>query len=145
MIDRMNEIAQSIRNENIEEYQKLRYPNIPDGEPVMFTDSDFSDVNFSEFAAGFFQFNNCNLDDASGLYGQPITIESCSARQIDMRGVRAIIYAQDSDFTGMLIDEDTALAYDGGEFGASSTFTNCTMDSDTTDKLVAQGVCLQLS
>ena len=52
-------------------------------------------------------FENCNLDNAKHIYGQPIYFTDSSVRDVDFRGVKAIIEAEGCDFRGMKYDEET--------------------------------------
>lgn len=67
-----HKIADAVRVDNFSAYQRERYPGIQEGEIVRFVDEDFSGVDFSQFVMGFFAFENCNLDGAKHIYGQPI-------------------------------------------------------------------------
>ncbi len=88
-------IAESIRANDFSAYQRERYPAIQEGEFVRFTDEDFRSVDFGQFVMGFFVFENCNLDGAKHIYGQPIYFTDSSVRNVDFRGVKAIIEAED--------------------------------------------------
>ena len=133
-------IAESIRANDFSAYQRERYPAIQEGEFVRFTDEDFSGVDFDQFAMGFFVFQNCNLDDAKHIYGQPIYFTDSSVRNVDFRGVKAIIEAEDCDFRGIKYDEETQFVYDSGKLAARSRFINCKLDDETRDFLSQQGV-----
>ena len=100
-------IAESIRTNDLPAYQRERYPAIQEGEFVCFTDEDFHGVDFGQFVMGFFVFENCNLDDAKHIYGQPIYFINSSVRNVDFCGVKAIIEAEGCDFRGMKYDEET--------------------------------------
>jgi hypothetical protein len=133
------QLANDIRSNNLVGYQKHRYPSISDGEPLVFTDEDFTDVDFGQFVVGFFEFHNCTLDRARHLYGQPITFVGCSCKGLDMRWVSAVIEAKDSDFTGLLYDRETVLG--SHEEGAvSSVFEDCQLDEPAKAYFMAQGV-----
>lgn len=136
----MEELADSIRNNDLPRYQRSRYTSIQDGEPVVFESENFTDTNFGEFSAGFFEFIDCTLDGASELYGQPITIRGGTARNIDLRAVRAIIKASSCDFTGMRYDEATELAYGENPTDAKSVFIDCTVDPAAREHFQKQGV-----
>ena len=133
-------IAESIRANDFSAYQRERYPAIQEGEFVRFTDEDFSGVDFDQFVMGFFVFQNCNLDDAKHIYGQPIYFTNSSVRNVDFRGVKAIIEAEDCDFRGMKYDEETRFVYGSGKLVARSRFINCKLDNKTRDFLSQQGV-----
>ena len=133
-------IAESIRANDFSAYQRERYPAIQEGEFVRFTDEDFSGVDFDQFVMGFFVFQNCNLDDAKHIYGQPIYFINSSVRNVDFRGVKAIIEAKDCDFRGMKYDEKTQFVYGSGKLAARSRFINCKLDDETRDFLSQQGV-----
>ena len=133
-------IAESIRTNDLPAYQRERYPAIQEGEFVRFTDEDFSGVDFDQFAMGFFVFQNCNLDDAKHIYGQPIYFTNSSVRNVDFRGVKAIIEAKDCDFRGMKYDKETQFIYGSGKLAARSRFINCKLDDETRDFLSKQGV-----
>lgn len=133
-------IAESIRANDLPVYQRERYPAIQEGEFVRFTDEDFHDVDFDQFAMGFFEFENCNLDDAKHIYGQPIYFTNSSVRNVDFCGVKAIIEAEDCDFRGMKYDEETQFVYGSGKLAARSRFINCKLDDETRDFLSQQGV-----
>ena len=133
-------IAESIRANDFSAYQRERYPAIQEGEFVRFTDEDFSGVDFDQFVMGFFVFQNCNLDDAKHIYGQPIYFINSSVRNVDFRGVKAIIEAEDCDFRGMKYDEKTQFVYGSGKLVARSRFINCKLDDETRDFLSQQGV-----
>lgn len=133
-------IAESIRANDFSAYQRERYPTIQEGELVCFTDEDFSGVDLGQFVMGFFVFQNCNLDDARHIYGQPIYFINSSVRNVDFRGVKAIIEAKDCDFRGMKYDEETQFVYGSGKLTARSCFINCKLDNETRDFLSQQGV-----
>ena len=133
-------IAESIRANDLPAYQRERYPAIQEGEFVRFTDEDFSGVDFDQFAMGFFVFQNCNLDNAKHIYGQPIYFTNSSVRNVDFCGAKAIIEAEDCDFRGIKYDEETQFVYDSGKLAARSRFINCKLDDETRDFLSQQGV-----
>jgi len=133
-------IAESIRANDLPAYQRERYPAIQEGEFVRFTDEDFSGVDFDQFVMGFFVFENCNLDNARHIYGQPIYFINSSVRNVDFRGVKAIIEAEDCDFRGMKYDKETQFVYGSGKLAARSRFVNCQLDDETRDFLSQQGV-----
>lgn len=130
-------IAQAIRNNDFVAYQAARYPTIQDGEELRFVGEDFSGVDFLRFTMGFFVFVDCKLDGAQNIYGQPITFINSSVRNVDFRGAHAIIYATDSDFSGLSYDHETCFAYDRA---AVSQFTNCTLDAAVRQFFSTQGV-----
>ena len=133
-------IAAAIRANDLPAYQRERYPVIPDGEIVQFVDEDFSDVDFDQFVMGFFVFEDCNLDNAKHIYGQPIYFTNSSVRNVDFCGVKAIIEAKDCDFRGMKYDEETQFVYGSGELAARSRFMNCRLDDEAREFLTRQGV-----
>ena len=133
-------IAESIRANDFSTYQRERYPAIQEGEFARFTDEDFGSVDFGQFVMGFFVFENCNLDDAKHIYGQPIYFTNSSVRNVDFRGAKAIIEAEDCDFRGMKYDEETQFVYGSGKLAARSRFINCKLDNKTRDFLSQQGV-----
>ncbi|UOG67471.1 hypothetical protein LRM49_01645 [Candidatus Nanosynbacter sp. HMT-352] len=133
-------IAESIRANDFSAYQHERYPTVQEGEVVRFVDEDFHDVDFDQFVMGFFVFQNCNLDDAKHIYGQPIYFTNSSVRNVDFRGVKAIIEAEDCDFRGIKYDEETQFVYGSGKLAARSRFINCKLDNKTRDFLSQQGV-----
>lgn len=132
-------IAESIRTNDLPAYQRERYPAIQEGEFVRFTDEDFSGVDFDQFVMGFFVFQNCNLDYAKHIYGQPIYFTDSSVRNVDFRGVKAIIEAKGCDFRGMKYDEETQFVYGSRKLAARSRFINCKLDDKTRDFLRQQG------
>jgi len=132
-------IAESIRANDLPAYQRERYPAIQEGETVRFTDEDFHGIDFDQFVMGFFVFQNCNLDDAKHIYGQPIYFINSSVRNVDFRGVKAIIEAKDCDFRGVKYDEETQFVYGSGKLAARSRFINCKLDDETRDFLSQQG------
>ena len=133
-------IAESIRANDFSTYQRERYPAIQEGEFVRFTDEDFRGIDFDQFVMGFFVFQNCNLDNAKHIYGQPIYFTDSSVRNVDFRGVKAIIEAKDCDFRGMKYDKETQFVYGSGKLAARSRFINCKLDDKTRDFLSQQGV-----
>ena len=133
-------IAESIRANDLPAYQRERYLVIQEGEFVRFTDEDFHGVDFDQFVMGFFVFHNCNLDDAKHIYGQPIYFTDSSVRNVDFRGVKAIIEAKGCDFRGIKYDEETQFVYGSGKLAARSRFINCKLDDKTRDFLSQQGV-----
>ena len=132
-------IAESIRANDFSTYQRERYPAIQEGEFVRFTDEDFRGIDFDQFVMGFFVFQNCNLDNAKHIYGQPIYFTE-SVRNVDFRGVKAIIEAKDCDFRGMKYDKETQFVYGSGKLAARSRFINCKLDDETRNFLSQQGV-----
>ena len=128
-----SEMATAIRNNDYAGYQQARYPAVTDGDEVVFHDEDFAKFNM-----GFMVFVRCNLDRAKHLSGQPITLERCSAKGIDLRDTSTIINAKQSDLTGMLYDDQTVLANDT----ISSTLTDCQLDEQATSFLRERGVTI---
>ena len=133
-------IAESIRANDFSAYQRERYPAIQEGEFARFTDEDFGSVDFGQFVMGFFVFENCNLDDAKHIYGPPIYFTNSSVRNVDFRGVKAIIEATGCDFRGIKYDEETQFVYGSGKLATRSRFINCKLDDETRDFLNQQGV-----
>ena len=133
-------IAESIRANDLPAYQRERYPAIQEGEFVRFTDEDSRGVDFGQFVMGFFVFQNCNLDDTKHIYGQPIYFTNSSVRNVDFRGAKAIIEAEDCDFRGIKYDEETQFVYGEGKLAVRSYFVNCELDDTTIDFLRQQGV-----
>ena len=134
------QIAAAIRANDLPAYQRERYSAIPDGEIVRFVDEDFSGVDFDQFVMGFFMFQNCNLDGAKHIYGQPIYFINSSVRNVDFCGVKAIIEAEGCDFRSMKYDEETQFVYGNGTSAARSRFVNCRLDDEVREFLVKQGV-----
>ena len=134
----MRSIAAAIRANDFSAYQRKRYPAIQEGELVQFVNEEFSGVDFGQFVMGFFAFENCNLDGAKHIYGQPIYFINSSVRNVDFRGVKAIIEAEGCDFRGMKYDEETQFVYGSGEFAARSRFVNCQLDDEVRDFLRQQ-------
>ena len=85
-------------------------------------------------------FENCNLDNAKHIYGQPIYFTNSSVRNVDFRSVKAIIEAEGCDFRGMKYDEETQFVYGSGELAARSRFVNCRLDDDAREFFMRQGV-----
>ena len=140
MDDFIRSIAAAIRTNDFSAYQRKRYPNIQEGELVQFVHEDFSGVDFGQFVMGFFAFENCNLDGAKHIYGQPIYFTNSSVRNVDFCGVKAIIEAKDCDFRGMKYDEETQFVYGSGKLAARSRFVNCQLDDEAREFLAKQGV-----
>ena len=135
-------IAAAIRASNLPAYQRERYPAIQEGEIVRFVNEDFSGVDFGQFVMGFFMFEDCNLDNAKHIYGQPIYFTNSSVRNVDFRGVKAIIEAEGCDFRGMRYDEETRFVYGSGTLAARSRFVDCQLDEGTQKFLMQQGVMI---
>ena len=133
-------IAAAIRANDLPAYQRERYPAIQEGEIVRFIDEDFSGVDFGQFVMGFFMFENCNLDGAKHIYGQPIYFTNSSVRNVDFRGVKAIIEAEGCDFRGMKYDKETQFVYGSGTSVARSRFVNCRLDDAAQKFLMRRGV-----
>ena len=89
-------------------------------------------------------FENCNLDGAKHIYGQPIYFINSSVRDVDFRGVKAIIEAEGCDFRGMKYDEETQFVYGGGELAARSRFMSCRLDDKAQKFLMRKGVDISL-
>ena len=89
---------------------------------------------------GLFVFQNCNLDGAKHIYGQPIYFTNSSVQNVDFRSVKAIIEAEGCDFRGMKYDEETQFVYGSGELAARSRFMNCRLDDEVQKFLMRQGV-----
>lgn len=137
-------LAAAIRANDLPAYQRERYPAIPDGEIVRFVNEDFSGVDFDQFVMGFFMFENCNLDGAKHIYGQPIYFTNSSVQNVDFRGVKAIIEAEGCDFRGMKYDKETQFVYGSGELAVRSRFMNCRLDDEAQKFLMRQGVDISL-
>ena len=135
-------IAVAIRANDLPSYQRERYPAVQEGEIVRFIDEDFSGVDFDQFVMGFFVFEDCNLDNAKHIYGQPIYFTNSSVRNVDFRSVKAIIEAEGCDFRGMKYDEETQFVYGNGKLAARSRFVNCRLDDEAREFLMRQGVVI---
>lgn len=137
-------LADTIRRNDKDQYVKLRYPTIQEGDDVVFEDEDFSNVDFGQFVLGLFVFKHCNLNNSKNIHSQLVIIERCTARNVNINGVNAVIDATDSDFTGMIYDDDTNLANpkENG-VGGCSTFTNCIFDEAARNHFTEQGVIFQ--
>ena len=135
-------ITAAIRANDLPAYQRERYPAIQEGEIVRFIDEDFSGVDFDQFVMGFFMFENCNLNGAKHIYGQPIYFTNSSVRNVDFRGVKAIIEAEGCDFRGMKYDEETQFVYGSGKLAARSRVVNCRLDEEAREFLMRQGVVI---
>ena len=135
-----DKIAAAIRANDFSVYQRERYPTIQEGELVRFVNEDFSGVDFGQFVMGFFAFENCNLDGAKHIYGQPIYFTNSSVRDVDFCGVKSIIEAENCDFRGMVYNEETQFVYGEGELAVRSCFVNCELDDTAIDFLRQQGV-----
>ena len=138
MDDFIRSIAAAIRANDFSAYQRKRYPAIQEGEIVPYVNEDISANDFGQFVMGFFTFENCNLDGAKHIYGQPIYFTNSSVRNVDFRGVKAIIEAEGCDFRGIKYDEETQFVYGSGEFAARSRFVNCQLDDEVRDFLMRQ-------
>ena len=135
-------IVAAIRANDLSAYQRERYPAIQEGEIVQFVDENFSGVDFGQFVMGFFTFENCNLDGAKHIYGQPIYFTNSSVRNVDFRGVKAIIEAEGCDFRGMKYDKETQFVYGSGTSAVRSRFVNCRLDDEAREFLMRQGVVI---
>lgn len=133
-------IAATIRANDLPAYQRERYPAIQEGEIVRFIDEDFSGVDFNQFVMGFFMFQNCNLDGAKHIYGQPIYFKDSSVRNVDFRSVKVIIEAENCDFRGMKYDDETKFVYGSGKLAVQSRFVDCKFDDEAREFLRRQGV-----
>lgn len=91
---------------------------------------------------GFFAFENCNLDYAKYIYGQPIYFTNSSVRNADFCDVKAIIEAEGCDFRGMKYDKETQFVYGSGELAARSRFVSCQLDDEAREFLMRQGVVI---
>jgi len=134
-----DKIAAAIRANDFSVYQRERYPTIQEGELVRFVNEDFSGVDFGQFVMGFFAFENCNLDGAKHIYGQPIYFTNSSVRDVDFCGVKAIIEAENCDFRGMVYNKETQFVYGSGTSAVRSRFVNCQLDEATRIFLEKQG------
>ena len=133
-------ITAAIRANDLPAYQRERYPAIQEGEIVRFIDEDFSGVDFDQFVMGFFMFEDCNLDNVKHIYGQPIYFTNSSVRNVDFRGVKAIIEVEGCDFRGMKYDKETQFVYGSGELATRSCFVNCQLDDEAQKFFMRQGV-----
>lgn len=137
----MNEkLANYIRQGDHSGYLKERYPAIADYEELVFINEDFHDVDWRKFPSSMNVFKSCNLDDLILPPGQPIKIENCSARGMDISGITAIIHAIESDFSGLKYNEGTVLADSKDASNIPSTFEKCIFDEETKAHFAEQGV-----
>lgn len=125
-------IANALRAADLELYRKARYPFIQEGESVYLSNEDFTGVDLSLISLGFFEFFRCTLDKSVGYSGQPVSIFSCSAQNIDLRDTATMLHAVNSDFTGMRYNGETSLE--------GSIFIDCKLDKATERALSKQGV-----
>ena len=137
----MNEkLAKYIKAGNYADYVSERYLEVADYEELVFTNEDFSNVDWRKFPSSMNVFINCKLDGLILSSGQPIRIEGCSAKGLDISGVTAIIHASESDFTGMKYNSETMLADSTDPSNIPSTFDKCIFDKETQEYFTMQGV-----
>lgn len=141
-MNRIKKIANTIRQNDFKKYQNVRYPQIPDGEKIVFINENFCNVDFANFCLTFFTFNNCILDKSKNLNGLTITIDNCSAKGIEFGDSSSVIYAKNSDFSSMKYCKGTLLA-DVKNLNDYSVFTNCTVDPETIKHFKSQGVIFE--
>ena len=121
-------IAKTVKENDQAGYSLARYPEIQEGESLEFNGEDFSDIDFSNFNMGFWIFDHCKLDSTKGYSGVPIVIKNCSARGVDWRGASLVIDAENTDFSGLKIDEETEIY--------RSSFRDCIFDEMEVAKLL---------
>lgn len=138
-MNRIQRIAEAIRQNDFQKYQEIRYPQIPDGETIVFDNENFSGVDFANFCLTFFTFNNCRLNKSKNINGFTITINNCSAQEIEFGDSFSVIYAKNSDFSDMKYCKQTLLA-DVKNLNDYSIFTSCTVDPETIKHFTLQGV-----
>ncbi len=137
----MNEkISIAIKNNDRERYLKFRYPEIADYEELIFVGENFSGVDWRKFPSSMNVFIDCVLDDVVLPPGQPIRIENCSARNLNICDITAIINAKNTDFTGLRYDDNTVLANCNDKSDVPSTFDKCMFDIEAREHFAKQGV-----
>jgi hypothetical protein len=137
----MNEkIANYIRQGDYDNYTKERYPEVSDYEELVFSNEDFHEVDWRKFPSSMNTFKHCNLDGLILPPGQPIKIEDCSAKNMDISGITAIIHAVESDFTYLKYDDETVLADNKAPSDIPSTFEKCIFDQKAKSYFEKQGV-----
>lgn len=136
----LQEIVEAFKNNDLKRYQCARYPQIQDGEWLVIAHEDFTGVDFGVFSLGYTIFKECSLNGARHLHGVPLVIEESTATDFDLRGIHTVIEARDSDFSGLLYNDDTMLAEPTNGQAGHSVFTNCKFDSTTREHFKAQGV-----
>lgn len=135
-------LANHIRNNDRQSYLEERFPAIADYEELVFEKEDFSNTDWRNFPSSMNTFRNCVLDGVILSPGQPIRIENCSAKGLDIRGAGAIIHAVNSDFTGMLFDEETILANKYEPSDIPSSFESCVLDENARNFFSNQGAVI---
>jgi len=133
------QLANHIREGDYNGYLAARYPEIGDGEDILFEGQDFSGVDLRRFPLGFNTFDHCILDGAR-MAGLPIFIRNSSAKGLNLVGSNAIIEAHDSDFRGLRYDESTSLARPGNGDAGCSQFYGCQFDPETREHFAKRGV-----
>lgn len=132
-------LADHIRQGDYNGYLATRYPEIGDGEDILFKGEDFSDTDMRPFPLDFNIFDHCILDGAR-MTGLPIFIRNSSAKGLNLVGSDAIIEAHNSDFRGMYYDESTSLARPWDGVGGCSHFYGCQFDPETREHFAKRGV-----
>lgn len=133
------QLADHIRQGDYNGYLATRYPEIGDGEDIIFKNEDFSGVDLWPFPLNFNIFDHCILDGAR-MTGLPVFIRDSSARGLNLIGSNAIIEAHNSDFRGLCYDESTSLARPGNGDSGCSQFYDCQFDAETREHFMKQGV-----
>lgn len=134
-VDKLYEAA---KKQNHEEYIDLKYSELSDGDNLVFADKDFTGFDLRNYALPFTRFENCVLDGCR-LSGLPIGISNCERAGIDVRGERAFIFAENSNFTDCLWDESTQLGPDDAN-SDGSVFSNCVVTDEFKNHFSKQGV-----
>ncbi len=127
-----HKLAEAIKNDNLEEYISLRYPEIQEGEKILFENKNFSNVDFSQFGISFFCFKNCNLSGSTGFdNGVPVYLENCNCQNMDLLDQEVYFEAKKCDFRGLKINNKTSFCKTD-----NSIFENCQFDKNFNQELL---------
>lgn len=131
------DLAQHIKDSDLEAYIAARYPAIQEGEVHVYREQDFTGIDMRHFPLSFAVFEHSNLVGVR-LHGLPVGLRGCDARNLDVSGMDLRILAEDSDLRGMVYDEGTVLGDSENE--SYSVFARCKLDEFAISHFKKQGV-----
>lgn len=133
----IQKLIEALQAGDKEQFIANKYPEYQEGDSIVFEGVSLNDVDLSEFPLGFTLFKNCNFNKVK-LSGLPIGFLDSKVENLDITDSKAIIYAQNSDFTRLVFNENSVLGSTKNE--SVSVFVDCIFPSEATEFFKKQNV-----
>lgn len=130
-------LISAIFDDDRDAFIAAKYSFYGEADVIRIEGQDFSGINLTDLPLDFVIFAHCVLRDCK-ISGLPIGLEKCDARDLDLRGQKVVLIAEDTDLSGCLFNQETILGEGPGI--NQSAFSRCKVGSDFKKHFSSQDV-----